>query len=343
MGPLAGLTAVEFAGLGPAPFAAMTLSDMGVDVLRITRPNAQGPHAGHRTFLDRGRTTEPIDLTTRDGVEEAKARIRTADILIEGFRPGVMEKLGLGPEPMLQANPRLVYGRMTGYGQTGPLAAKAGHDINFLALSGVLGLLGSPDRPPSPPLNLVADFGGGGMYLAFGIVCAAFEAARSGRGQVVDAAMIHGVTHLSTFVHAQMARGRWTPGREANLLDGGAPFYRAYETKDGRYYAVGAVEPKFFEALLDVLGLRGDFGEIQLARSRWPEMREAFARVFRTKTRDEWDAIFADADACCTPVLSVEEAFAHPQMRGATRMVDGVRQPTAAPVYSRTAPRLGPQ
>lgn len=343
MGPLDGLKVVEFAGLGPAPFAAMMLSDMGAEVTRITRAGDAGPHTGHDTFLDRGRQTLALDLGTAGGLERARAQIRRSDILIEGFRPGVMEKLGLGPEAALAQTPRLVYGRMTGYGRQGPLAQKAGHDINFLAISGILGLLGPRDAPPLPPLNLIADFGGGGMYLAFGLICAAFEATRSGKGQVVDAAMIHGVTNLASFVHAQMARGRWVAGRERNFLDGGAPFYRTYETKDGRYVAIGPVEPKFFAVLLTVLGLDDNYRTVQFDRSQWPRMHHDFATVFKTRTRDEWDAAFADADACYSPVLSLDEAIAHPQMRGTTRVEKGVVQPTAAPCFSRTPPRLAPE
>lgn len=343
MGPLEGLKVVEFAGLGPAPFAAMMLSDMGATVVRITRVNASGPHSGHDTFLDRGRTDLALDLSSPEGLERARAEIRAADILIEGFRPGVMERLGLGPDAALLANPRLVYGRMTGYGRNGPLAQKAGHDINFLALSGILDLLGPKDQPPLPPLNLIADFGGGGMYLAFGLVCATFEAARSGKGQVVDAAMVHGVTHLASFVHAQMARGRWEAGRENNLLDGGAPFYRTYETKGGKYVAIGPVEPKFFANLLRVLAIEDDYGAVQFDRSAWPQMHARFAQVFKTRTRAEWDQAFADVDACYTPVLSMSEALTHAQMQGTTRMEKGVVQPSAAPIFSRTPPRLAPQ
>lgn len=337
MGPLFGLKVVEFAGLGPAPFAAMLLSDMDAAVVRIARRNAQGPHAGHDTFIDRGRTTLELDLSAPTDLDRAWTEIRSADVLIEGFRPGVMEKLGLGPEAVLAENPRLVYGRMTGFGRSGPFADKAGHDINFLALSGILDLIGPPEAP-LPPLNLVADFGGGGMYLAFGLVCAVLEASRTGVGQVVDAAMLHGVTHLSTFIRAQMARGRWVEGRGNNLLDGGAPFYRTYETKDGKHIAIGPVEPKFFANLLAVLGLTEDFGALQYDRAAWPDMHRRFANIFKCRTRDEWDAAFAEADACYTPVLSLAEATVHAQMQGVTYEAEGIVQPSAAPAFSKSRP-----
>lgn len=341
MGPLAGIKVVEFAGLGPAPFAAMLLADMDATVIRIARKTPEAPSPAQGTFLERGRTTFALDLTLAEDRERVFSELCTADVLIEGFRPGIMEKLGLGPDVVLRENPRLIYGRMTGYGRAGPLAEKAGHDINFLAISGILSLLGQADSPPLPPYNLIADFGGGGMYLAFGVVAALFEAARSGKGQVVEAAMIAGATHLSTYIHAQHARGRLSPERGNNLLDGGAPFYRTYETRDGRYIAVGAIEPRFYSDVLKVLDLE-IFAGCQNDRKRWAEMHAAFADAFRSRSRDEWDVAFAGVDACISPVLSLDEALDHPQMHGAFKRRGDVIEPAPSPSFSRTVP-LGAQ
>lgn len=331
--PLDGLKVVEFAGLGPAPFATMLLADMGAHVTRIGRPGDEAKGDGR--FIERRRAaTLGLDLKSDAGRDEALALLSTADVLIEGFRPGKMEALGLGPADVAAVNPRLVYGRMTGWGQSGPMAHLAGHDINYLGLTGVLSLMGHPDREPAPPLNLVADFGGGGMYLAFGIVAALNKVRETGEGMVVDAAMIHGTTHLSTFVHAAVTRGRWLPERGTNMLDGGAPFYRVYRTKDGRFMAVGPLEPQFYRAFIETVGADPAYLEMQWDRPSWPEMGRRLEELFATRTQAEWVAAFEGVDACVTPVLSMEEAIAHPQLDGCFEADDGVAQPTPAPRFT---------
>ena len=349
MGPLAGVKVVELAGIGPAPFCAMLLADAGADVLRIDRleDTDLGVRVDPRVnLLNRGRRSVAIDLKRADGVAAAKRLVAQADALIEGFRPGVMERLGLGPDDCFQLNPRLVYGRMTGWGQDGPLSRAAGHDIDYIALAGVLGMIGPADAEPVPPLNLVGDYGGGALYLAFGILAALLEARTSGRGQVVDAAMVDGAASLATSAFSQLASGTLVERRGANVLDGGAPWYRAYETADGKYVAVGAIEPKFYAELLRVLGLGSEPLPAQHDRAGWPLLRDRFAAVFRTKTRDEWSALFAGTDACVAPVLTLAEAPAHPHnaARGTFVRVDGVTQPGPAPRFSRTpsAVRGGP-
>ena len=342
MGPLQGFRIVEMAGLAPGPFAAMMLADMGAEVLRIERPGQAAP-PGHPSLelLNRSRASLALDLKTEAGMRVMRRLLGTADALIEGFRPGVMERLGLGPEPCLAANPRLVYGRMTGWGQDGPLAHAAGHDINYIALTGALHSIGRDGELPSVPLNLVGDFGGGGMYLAFGIVCALLEAQRSGRGQVVDAAMVDGAASLMTYVYAMKASGTWSDKRGQNSLDGGpAPWYGVYETLDGRHVTVAAAEPQFYAELIRRLGLSAADLPHQLDRDSWPSVRERFAAIFRTRTRAEWCDVLEGSDSCFAPVLTLGEAPAHPHLSARSTFVEveGVVQPAPAPRFSRTVP-----
>ena len=343
-GPLAGVRVLEFASLAPAPFACTLLSDLGADVLRVANPADRGltaaPHPGDP--LDRGRTIVALDLKQPEGRQAALDLVERADVLVEGSRPGVMERLGLGPEPCLARNPRLIYARMTGWGQYGPLAARAGHDINYLALAGALEPLGPfepPGTPPSPPLNYVADFGGGGMLLAVGILAALVERERSGRGQVVDAAMTDGAALITGILHGLRARGLWHPERGGNLFDGSAPFYATYTCSDGGFVAVGAVEPQFYAELIDTLSLteQVDPGE-QYDRASWPKTKRQLAEAFAARTRDEWAELFAESDACVTPVLTPWEAPRHPHnaARGTFTNVAGHVQPAPAPRFSRT-------
>ena len=336
MGPLNGIKVLEFEAIGPAPFAGMVLADMGADVLVVDRPAGTDLGLKRERWYDvmmRGKRSVTLDL--KSNKEPALELIGRADALIEGFRPGVMERLGLGPEVAMGRNPRLVYGRMTGWGQEGPLAARAGHDINYIALAGVLNAFGRKGQAPVPPLNLVGDFGGGGMLLAFGVVCAALEAQRSGRGQVVDAAMVDGASLLAAMFSGFLAAGNWKEERGVNLLDTGAPWYDVYETKDGKYVSIGSIESRFYEELLARLQLQP---MPQHDRSRWPQMREAFTRTFKAKTRDEWCKVFEGSDACFAPVLSFSEARGHPHStaRGAFLNSAKVEQPAPAPRFSRT-------
>ena len=340
-GPLTGLRILEFEAIGPAPFGAMMLADMGADVLLVDRPGASdlgfGRARRHDVML-RGRRSVTLDLKSAQGAEAALRLAEKADAIVEGFRPGVMERLGLGPEVMLARNPRLVYGRMTGWGQEGPLAARAGHDIDYIALSGVLHAIGRAGETPVPPLNLVGDFGGGGMLLAFGVACGVIEARTSGRGQVVDTAMIDGAAVLATMFWGMLASGQWSETRGANLLDSGAPWYDTYATRDGKYVAVGAIEPKFYAALLQRLGLDAASLPAQFDRAGWPALRERFAAAFATRTRDEWCAVFDGSDACFAPVLTFSESIRHPQVasRGGSIELDGIAQPAPAPRFART-------
>lgn len=319
----------------------MMLADQGADVLTIERagavPYAPGLDAS-KDMLRRGRRSLALDLKSEAGRQTALDLASSCDVLLEGYRPGVMERLGLGPDPCLAANPKLVYARMTGWGQTGPLALKAGHDINYLAMSGSLWLCGRADEVPSPNLNLVADMGGGGMMMAFGILCALVEARQSGQGQVVDTAMVEGAALLAASVHGFRAMGMWEDRRGVNLIDGGAPFYEVYETADGGFMAVGALEPQFFAALLQGLGIDPAEMPNQHDSSGWPAMRERFASRFRSQSRAHWEAVFDALDACTTPVLSPDEAARHPHMRArsAFAVVDGTPQPMPAPKFSRT-------
>lgn len=351
-GPLAGYRVVELAGIGPAPFAAMMLSDMGAEVLRVdripeaARAGAEGRSAPpddetRRPPLDpllRGRRSVGVDLRHRGGPEVVLRLAERADALIEGFRPGVAERLGIGPEPALDRNPRLVYGRMTGWGQEGPLAGAAGHDINYIALAGVLAHVGRAGQAPVPPLNLVGDFGGGGMLLAFGVACGLLEVARSGRGQVIDAAMVDGAALLMTMMQGLFAAGVWSEERGQNLLDGGAPFYDAYETADRRFVSVGALEPQFFAELGRLLGLPEEALAAQMDRERWPALRQRLAAAFKDRTREEWSAALEGTDACFAPVLSMAEVKDHPHHRARGTFVElaGAVQASPAPRFSRT-------
>jgi alpha-methylacyl-CoA racemase len=349
MGPLAGLRVLEFEAIGPGPFAGMMLADMGADVLLVDRTaDAQlGLNRERRAdVMLRGRRSVTLDLKTPGGVEAALQLADRAEVLIEGFRPGVMERLGLGPEVLLARNPKLVYGRVTGWGQTGPLAERAGHDINYIALSGVLNAIGRAGDKPVPPLNLVGDFGGGGMLLAFGIACAVIEARASGKGQVIDAAMTDGASLLATMFAGLRATGSWSDERGVNVLDSGAPWYDTYATSDGKHVAIGAIEPKFYAELLARLGLNAASLPAQHDRERWPELRATFAAVFASKTRDAWCKVFDGSDACFAPVLNFDEAARHAHHRQRSRHVDpsGINQPAPAPLLSRTPgqARTGP-
>jgi len=346
MGPLTGLRILEFEAIGPAPFCGMLLADMGADVLLVDRPEDPGLGFARERWSDamlRGRRSVTLDLKNAEGVAAALALAARADAVIEGFRPGVMERLGLGPDALLAGNPRLVYGRMTGWGQDGPLSRRAGHDIDYIALSGVLHAIGHAGGAPVPPLNLVGDFGGGGMLLGFGVVCALLEARRSGRGQVVDAAMVEGASLLTTMFWGMRAAGQWSDARGENVLDTGAPWYDTYATRDGRHVAVGAIEPRFYDELLRRLGLAHEPLPAQHDRSGWPMLRARFAAAFAARTRDEWMREFADSDACVAPVLAFGEAVAHPHAvaRGSYASVGGVTQPAPAPRFSRTPGAIG--
>jgi alpha-methylacyl-CoA racemase len=332
-GPLKGVRVVEFAGIGPGPFCCMLLSDMGADVVRIDRKGARGMR---NDVTARGRRSVALDMKQPDDVQTALALIEKADVLVEGFRPGVMERLGVGPDVALGRNPRLVYGRMTGWGQTGPLAHAAGHDLNYIALSGALHAMGRKGAPPAPPLNLVGDYGGGALYLAMGICAALFEAQRSGQGQVIDAAITDGAASLMGVMYGLRASGIWSDERDANLLDGGAHFYDFYETKDGKYVTIGALEPQFYALMLEKLGLAGDpaFGA-QMVKSEWPALSEKIAAAIATKTRDEWTALLEGSDVCFAPVLTMGEAPTHPHNAagaGWTSPASSVK----APRFSRT-------
>lgn len=343
MGPLSGVRIVEIAGIGPGPFAAMMLSDMGADVVRVDRAQAKvvetfADVAPSKEVLNRGRRSVGIDLKHPDGVEAVLRLVEQADGLLEGFRPGVAERLGIGPEACLARNPRLVYGRMTGWGQEGPWAQAAGHDINYISLAGALAHFGRAGGKPTPPINLIGDFGGGGMLLAFGMVCALLEAGRSGKGQVVDAAMVDGAAVLMAMVWGFRAMGMWDEALGANLLDTGAPFYDTYETADGGFVSVGALEPQFYAELLARTGLDQEDLPAQMDRENWPRLRERLTELFRTRTRDEWCEILGNTDACFAPILTMSEAAEHPHVKARATVVEehGVAQPAPAPRFSRT-------
>jgi alpha-methylacyl-CoA racemase len=344
VGPLAGVKVVEIASIGPGPFAGMMLADMGADVIRLERAGGDGGTglgSGAWNLTNRGRPSVGVDLKHPQARELVLRLAESADALIEGFRPGVMERLGLGPDDVRARNPRLVYGRMTGYGQEGPMAAVAGHDINYISIAGVLGAIARRGERPLFPLNLIGDYGGGGMLLAFGVVCGILEARSSGQGQVVDAAMVEGSAVLGTLIHALRHAGMWTDEPGTNLLDSGAHFYEVYEAADRGHIAVGAIEPQFYAELLRILEL--DPAEFpQFDRERWPELKARFADVFRTRTRDEWAALLEGAEACATPVLAPGEAPSHPHnvARRSFVEVGGVVQPAPAPRFSRTAPEI---
>jgi alpha-methylacyl-CoA racemase len=345
MGPLEGLKIVELAGIGPAPFCAMLLADLGADVITVHRPESVGQTPADtlstmtQGTLGRGRRSIAIDLKAQEGISTVRDLIRSADAFIEGFRPGVTERLGLGPDECLSWNPALVYGRMTGWGQDGPYAQAAGHDINYISLAGVLAHTGRRDAAPSPPLNLVGDFGGGGMLLALGMVSALLECRNSGKGQVVDAAMIDGAALLMTMMYELLGRGQWDEQREANAIDGGAPFYGVYETADHKYVSIAPMEDKFFDELLRKLDLDPADFENQWDRSEWRSMKTRLAGIFRSRTRQEWCDLLEGTDACFAPVLTMSEAPKHPHNlhRRTFVEIDGITQPAAAPRFSRTS------
>ena len=337
MGPLNGYRILEMAGLGPAPFCAMLLSDMGADVVRIDREGGSNPLDLKIDVLNRGRRSVALNLKTPEGIATAFALIARADAVIEGYRPGVMERLGLGPEECLAKNPRLVYGRMTGWGQAGPLAHAAGHDINYIALTGVLDAIGT-DESVTPPLNLIGDFGGGALYLAFGVVCALLEARASGEGQVVDAAMVDGAAHLMTMMYGLSQQGKWTDKRQDNLLDGGAHFYGAFECADGKWIAIGSIEPQFYRLLLDTLGIDPDAEGVSQSKEDWQRMREQLRQTFLREPQSHWCELMEGTDICFAPVLSMADAPEHPHNKDRSVFVKdfGITQPGPAPRFSRT-------
>ncbi len=347
MGPLNGFKIIEVAGIGPGPFTAMMLSDMGADVIRIDRAgNAVGgdPDAPPADLLNRGRRSVGLDLKSEAGVSVLLDLVGSADAIIEGFRPGVAERLGFGPDVCLERNPKLVYSRMTGWGQDGPYASTAGHDINYIALGGALAHLGRKGEKPTPPINLVGDFGGGGMLQAFGVVCALLEAQKSGSGQVVDAAMVDGAATLMTMIWSFSAMGIWSDTKGENLLDTGAHFYDTYETSDGKYVSIGSIEPQFYDELLQLTGLedhleaKGTELPYQHDKSQWPMLKDALTEIFAGKTRDEWCGIMEGSDVCFAPVLTMSEAAEHPHNveRGTFIEVAGIPQPAPSPRFSRT-------
>jgi alpha-methylacyl-CoA racemase len=348
-GPLEGYRIIELAGIGPGPFAGMMLSDMGAEVLRVDR--AQSVREGARPpladILGRGRRSVGVDLKHPQGREAVLRLVEGADALIEGFRPGVTERLGLGPDDCLTRNPKLIYGRMTGWGQEGPYASTAGHDINYIALSGTLSMIGRAGEAPVPPLNLVGDFGGGGMVLAYGVVCGLLEASHSGRGQVIDAAMVDGSALLAAMIHGFRTTGMWGD-RGSNLLDTGAWFYEVYETADGGHVSFGSIEPQFFQEMMRITGLADDVDGLgpvpdQNDKSTWPDMKLRMADLVKTKTRDEWCELLEGTDACFAPVLGPSEAPQHPhnRLRGTFTEVEGIVHPAPAPRFSRTSPEIG--
>ncbi|WMX44159.1 CaiB/BaiF CoA transferase family protein [Streptomyces roseicoloratus] len=343
-GPLSGVRVVELAGIGPGPFAAMLLADLGADVVRVDRPG--GPGLGVDPAYDltnRNKRSVLVDLKADGGPDTVLDLVERADVLVEGYRPGVAERLGVGPDACLARNPRLVYGRMTGWGQDGPLAHTAGHDIGYIAVTGALGMIGpAPDAPPVVPANLVGDYAGGSLYLVIGVLAALQHARAHGEGQVVDAAIVDGTAHLTTMIHAMLAAGGWQDRRAANLLDGGCPFYGVYETSDGGHMAVGALEQRFYAEFGRLLGL-DDAAALRDDPARWPELREAVAARFRTRTREEWTAVFEDTDACVAPVLSLREAPGHPHLAARGTFVEhgGLVQPAPAPRFSVTPATVG--
>jgi alpha-methylacyl-CoA racemase len=340
MGPLKGVKVIELAGIGPGPFCAMMLSDMGAEVIRIDRKGET--RFGKFDITCRGRRSVALDLKQPEGVKTVLKLIEHADALIEGFRPGVMERLGLGPQICDDLNPKLVYGRMTGWGQEGPLAHAAGHDINYIALSGALHAIGRAGEPPVPPLNLVGDFGGGAMMLAFGLVCALWEARESGKGQVVDAAMTDGAALLMAMFYGSRAAGKWNIKRGSNRLDGGAHFYDAYECADGKFVSIGSLEPQFYALLLKKCGIDDPAFQAQLDAGNWPELKGKLAVIIKSRTRDEWCAIMEGTDVCFAPVLDMDEApqHAHNKARKTFVEIDGVIHPAPAPRFSRTTAEI---
>lgn len=338
MGPLRGIKIIEMAGIGPGPFCAMLLADMGADVIRVDRPGGTNLLGVEYDILNRGRRSIAVDLKTPEGVRTVLDLIEKADGLIEGFRPGVMEKLGLGPEVCHKRNSKLIYGRMTGWGQDGPLSKAAGHDINYIALTGALHAIGSKESGPVPPLNLIGDFGGGALYLGFGMVCGLLEAKSSGKGQVVDVAMTDGVSHLMALIFNLNQFGKWTDTRASNLLDGGAHFYGCYECSDGKWISLGSVEPQFYAELLKKAEIDDPQFTNQMSSENWSELKEKLAKKFQTKTRDEWCAIMEGTDICFAPVLDISEAPYHRHNKARATFIerDGIVQPAPAPRFSRT-------
>src|SRR6478735_1256567 len=342
MGPLAGVKIVELAGIGPGPFAGMLLSDMGADIIRVDRAQQVNPAQFDKVNLEplyRGRRSIGVDLKNPEGVELVLQLVDSADALFEGFRPGVTERLGLGPDVCLARNPKLVYGRMTGWGQDGPMAQAAGHDINYIALAGALAHFGRADSKPTPPINLVGDFGGGGMFMAFGLVCGILEAKQSGKGQVIDVAMVDGTASLMSMMWGLKQIGAWKEQHGTNVLDTGAPSYDTYETKDGKYVSLGSLEPQCYAELLRRLGLEAEELPAQMDPSGWDTLRTRFTELFKTKTRAEWDDILLGSDACYAPVLTMSEATNDAHMKARQTIIerDGVPQPAPAPRFSRTA------
>ena len=339
-GPLSGIKIIEFAGIGPGPFCGMLLSDMGADVVRIDRKGARG--GSKFDISSRGKRSVALDLKNPDAIEAALKLLESADALLEGFRPGVMERLGLGPDVVLKRNPKLVYGRMTGWGQTGPLAHAAGHDLNYISLTGAVGSMGRADQKPPIPLNLVGDFGGGALYLAMGLCAALVEAGRSGKGQVIDVAMSDGAASLMTMFYGFRASGAWTEKRSDNLLDGGAHFYDTYETSDGKFVSIGSIEPQFYALLREKAGLSDAAFDAQMDKAGWPALKKKIAEVIKTKTRDEWDALMLGTDVCYAPVLTLDEAPNHPhnKARETFLTIDDVIQPAPAPRFSRTVSKV---
>ena len=337
MGPLKGIKVVEMAGIGPGPFCAMMLSDMGAEVIRVDRLAHKG--SGHRAnVLNRGRRSIAVDLKNSQGVDTVKKLIDQADVVIEGFRPGVMERLGLGPEECLERNPRLVFGRMTGWGQHGPLAHAAGHDINYISIGGALGAMGHPDRPPSPPLNLVGDFGGGAMYLLAGVLAALVERASSDKGQVIDAAMTDGTASLLTPFYGMMAMGMWTTQRNDNRLDGGAHYYGSYTCSDGKHISIGSIEPQFYALLLELCGIDDPEFLKQNEKESWASLRQKLEELFAKKTQAQWCELLEGTDVCFAPVLNLAEAPQHPHNKARASFIEfeGITQPAPAPRFSRS-------
>jgi alpha-methylacyl-CoA racemase len=342
--PLSGVRVVEISAIGPAPFGVMLLADLGAEVIRVDRAASVGSGGPEATMrgVSRGRRSIAVDLKNDLGVDVVLRLVETADVLVEGFRPGVAERLGFGPDLCASRNPRLVYARMTGWGQEGPLANRAGHDVDYIALAGALHPVGRADEPPPVPLNYIADFGGGGTYLAVGVLAALFERESSGRGQVVDAAMVDGAASLTAFVRGLLGMGAWTTRRESNLLDGAAPFYRTYATADGGYVAVGCLEPQFYAEFLERLDLDPEEWP-QFVRERWPDQQRRLAEILAEHPRSHWEEVFAGSDACVAPILDLEEAPDHPHLRARGTFIDvgGDTQPAPAPRFSRTPGRAG--
>ena len=341
MGPLKGLKIIEMAGIGPGPFCGMVLADLGAEIIRVDRASAIGT-GSKKEPSNRGKKSIAVDLKAKEGVEVVLKLVETADAIFEGFRPGVMERLGIGPEVCLARNDRIVFGRMTGWGQEGPLANAAGHDINYISLSGALAAIGRPGSPPVPPLNLIGDFGGGGMLLALGLVAALLESKESKKGQVVDAAMTDGSALLMTMIYSMQSSGMWKTTMGSNLLDGGSHFYDTYECKDGKFISIGSIEPQFYALLCQIAELDEKVFSKQMSRDLWPEQKEEIKKIFVKKTRDEWCELMEGTDVCFAPVLDMSEAPEHPHNKERKTFIDleGVIQPAPAPRFSRTEPEV---